>query len=209
MYAIRITKSLSEFTEFFNKLDQVTDKYVFYQHDVPNNVHLHGLLVGCKVSTDTLKNYIRKDVGNMKSTDWSFKAADDFNFITYMSKGSLSPVAVKGFESEELTEYMSKWVTVEKKKRNLTQYKLKIENPQQAKIRQNELMDMVLQRCKEKGISHGAPVLEVIRQVVYVEHKTIVGRYKIRDYYDYVVGNGLNTELWIKSMEKLIYFRDT
>lgn len=209
MYAIRITKSLPEFKDFFNKLDQVTDRYVFYQHDVPNNVHIHGLLVGCKVSTDTLKNYIRKDVGNMKSTDWSFKSADDFNFITYMSKGTLEPAAVKGFSQEELTEYMSKWVTVESKKRKMTQYKLKIENPQQAKIRQNELMDMVLQRCKEKGISHGAPVLEVIRQVVYVEHKTIVGRYKIRDYYDYVVGNGLNTELWIKSMEKLIYFKDT
>lgn len=209
MFAIRVTKSSRELAHFFDKLDQVTERYVFYEHNVPNNIHIHGLIVGCTVSTDTLKNYIRKDVGNMKSTDWSFKTADDFNFITYMSKGTLDPVVNKGFTGEELQEYRSKWVTVESKKRTMTQYKLKIENPSQAKIRQNELMDMVLQRCRERGITHGAAVLEVIREVVYVEHKTIVGRYKIRDYYDYVVGQGLAPELWIRSMEKLIYFKDT
>lgn len=211
MYAIRVSKPYSEFKEFFNKLDQVTEKYVFYEHNVPNNIHIHGLIVGCTVSTDTLKNYIRKDVGNMKSTDWSFKSAEDFNFITYMSKGNLSPVVVKNISDEEILNYKSKWVTVETKKRTMTQYKLKIENPQQAKIRQNELMDMILQRVRE---SHDDlefkphKVLEVIRQVVYIEHRTIVGRYKIRDYYDYIMGHA-KPELWIHSMEKILYFKDT
>jgi len=208
MFAIRITKPYSEFKTFFEKLDQVTERYVFFQHDVPNNIHIHGLIVGCQVSTDTLKNYIRKDVGNMKSTDWSFKTANDFNFITYMSKGSLSPVAVKEFASEEISEYMSKWVAVESKKRSMTQYKLKIENPTQAKIRQNELMDMVLQRCSENGYTSADDILECILQVVYIEHLTIICRYKIRDYYDYVIGRS-QPKNWVDSMRKIIYFKDT
>lgn len=208
MYAIRISKTHNDFVNFFTKLDQVVDRYVFYQHDVPNNFHVHGLLVNCRVSTDTLKNYIRKDVGEVKASEWSFKTADSLDFITYMSKGNLLPFALKGFEEAELKEYTSKWVHVETKKRSMTQYKLKIENPKESKIRQNELMDMVLQRCREQGLKGGRPVLEVIRQVVYVDHKTIVGRYKIRDYYDYVMGNGVNNEAWLDSMEKLIYFKD-
>lgn len=207
MYAIRVTRSCKELTGFFEKLDRVTDKFTIYQHDVLDNVHIHGLLVNCSVSTDTLKNYIRKDVGNVKSTDWSFKTADDFNFITYMSKGTLDPVVNKGFTPEELEEYKSKWVTVEKKKRNMTQYKLKIENPTQAKIRQNELMEMVLQRCRESGANQPEQILEIIRQVVYIEHRTIVGRYKIRDYYDYVMG-WYRPETWVQSMQKIILIRD-
>lgn len=208
MFAIRITKSFNDLTEFFPKLDLVAERYVWYEHTVPNNIHVHGLVVGCTVSTDTLKNYIRKSVGNMKSTEWSFKSADDLNFITYMSKGNLSPVIAKGFASEEIVELTSKWVSMETKKKSMVQYKIKVENPTQAKIRQNELMDMVKQRCKEKGITRPRDVLEEIRQVVYVEHKTISGRYKIRDYYDYVLGSQVSPERWLDNMEKLISVRD-
>lgn len=208
MFAIRISKPFSDFTEFFKKLDQVAVRHVWFQHDVPNNIHIHGLVVGCTVSTDTLKNYIRKDVGNMKSTEWSFKSANDENFITYMSKGTLLPVVSKGYTDAEIVDYTSKWVPVEKKKRSMVQYKLKIENPTQAKIRQNELMDMVRQRCKEKRIITPEGILEEIRQVVYIEHKTIVGRYKIRDFYDYVIGTSDRPDKWIDTMMKIISVRE-
>ena len=68
-------------------------------------------------------------------------------------------------------------------------------------------MDMVRQRCHENNIKRPREILEVIRQVVYVEHKTIVGRYKIRDFYDYVMGN-MDSERWLDNMEKLISFRE-
>lgn len=110
MLAIRISKPYSELKTFFDKLDKVAVRHVWYQHDVPNNIHIHGLVVGCSVSTDTLKNYIKKDVGNMKATEWSFKTANDLGFITYMSKGTLAPVFNKGFPDDEIREYTSKWV---------------------------------------------------------------------------------------------------
>lgn len=207
MFAIRITKSFSELSTFFDKLDQVAERHVWFQHDVPNNVHIHGYLEGCTVSTDTLKNYVRKDVGHMKPTEWSFKAANDKSFITYMSKGNLLPVFVKGFTESEIQDLTSKWVPMERKKSSMVQYKLKIENPTQAKIRQNELMDMVKHRCKEKHITNPRDVLEEIRQVVYVEHKTIVGRYKIRDFYDYVFSE-IRPQHWLDNMEKLISYKD-
>jgi len=189
MFAIRITKSFNDLKEFFPKLDLVTERYVWYEHAVPNNIHVHGLVVGCTVSTDTLKNYIRKSVGNMKSTEWSFKSADDLNFITYMAKGNLFPVIVKGFASEEISDLTSKWVDqpVRLNRNQMIQYKLKFENPQQAKMRQNDMIDAIILRINEKAINDPEKVLEEIRQVVYVEQHTIVGRYKIRDYYDTIM----------------------
>lgn len=208
MLAIRITKNHSVLSEFFTKLDLVAERYVWFQHDVPDNVHVHGLVVGCTVSTDTLKNYIRKSVGNMKSTEWSFKSANDLNFITYMSKGNLSPVSVKGFEADEIIEYMSKWVDqpVKLKRSQMVQYKLKFESPTQAKMRQNDMIDAIILRINEKSIQGTENILEEIRQVVYVEQRTVAGRYKIRDYYDTIVARRQPSG-WIAMMAQIVSHR--
>lgn len=207
MLAIRVTKSAEALRSFYDRLDQASDKYIIYEHNErSDNIHIHGFIVNCMVSTDTLKNWIKKDVGTVKASEWSFKTATDYKFITYMSKGCLTPYKVHNFDMQEIEQYKSEWVPMSKPK-GLTQYKLKIENPKEAKMRQNELMDMVRQRCKEKHVRDPRGVLEIIRDVVYREHKTIVGRYKIRDYYDYVMSD-LNEEKWLDNMEKIISFKD-
>lgn len=214
-YAIRISYSYEQLKPVFVKLQECTDRLVVYEHQA-NRVHVHGLLINCKVSTDTLKNYVKRTLGteSVPKSDWSFKTlfegnpVDD-NFIIYMSKGDLQPAHVHNYELECLEQYRLKWENrsdyVKKKTRDMVQYKLKIENPREAKIRINVMMDMVKQRVKENGLKRPRDVLEVIRQVVYIECKTVVGRYKIRDFYDYVMADA-DKDTWLANMEKLISY---
>jgi len=212
-YAIRVTNSYQELASFVDHLVTCCDKVVIYEHK-SNRVHIHGLLINCKVSTDTLKNYVKRSLGvtTFPKSDWSFKTLYEGNpvddkFIIYMSKGDLQPVYVRGYSDAEIEQYKSQWVDRPKKRKELTQYKLKYENPKEAKVRQNEMIDMILQRCKENQIKQPRQILEVIRQVVWKECKTVAGRYKIRDYYD-VVTMDMHQEKWLDNMEKLISFKD-
>lgn len=193
MLAIRVTRPCLDLVPFFEKLEERCDKYVFYQHDESLSVkrtHVHGLIVGCQVSTDTLKNWIKSAVGTVDKSDWSFVTKDvNERFITYMTKGVLEPATVKGYSEEEINKYRKDWVPHEKKKLSggLTQFKLVSEKPETARQRQVDLLQPVL----DYFIAHpneatGRTVLQHILKVIR-EKKLIVGRYKIRDYYDYVM----------------------
>jgi len=46
-------------------------------------------------------------------------------------------------------------------------------------------------------------ILSLIRQVVIIENKTIIGRYKVRDYYD-TIRSIANPGTWLSSMTMLI-----
>lgn len=145
--AFRISNSYQDLEPFVAKLSVQCTKLIIYQHQA-NRVHIHGLAIACKVSTDTLKNYVKSSLGvtSYPKTDWSFKTIHDGKpvgdeFIIYMSKGTLEPMYNLGYESEYIQSLKSKWV--DKPKKELVQYKIKVENPREAKIRQNELMDMV------------------------------------------------------------------
>lgn len=214
-YAIRVSNSYDDLKAFCDQLVSCCDKVIIYEHNA-TRVHIHGLLMNCKVSTDTLKNYVKRALGvtTYPKTDWSYKTIHeghpvDDNFIIYMSKGVIEPRFVTGYTTEEIEQYRLKWVDRSDyvKKKTLTQFKLKYENPREAKIRQNEMMDMVRQRCKDKNVRTSREILEVIRDVVYRECKTVVGRYKIRDFYDYVTAD-IKEEQWLDNMEKLISFRE-
>lgn len=207
--AFRISLGNKELTPVWSQIK--CEKLVVYEHKAAR-LHVHGLVINCELSTDTLKNYVKRAIGvtSFPKSDWSFKTLHeghpvDDKFIIYMSKGSLQPCYVNGYTIDDLELYRTQWV--DKPKKELIQYKIKVENPQTAKIRQNELMDIVKAKCKERNVRQPRDILEVIREVVYKQHKTIVGRYKIRDYYDYVVSD-INPQSWLDNMEKLISFRE-
>lgn len=211
--AFRITETFDNLRALCDLLQGNCSAVVIYEHDA-TRVHIHGLIKECKVSSDTLKNYVKRSLGvtTFPKSDWSFKTLHEGEpvgdgFITYMSKGVLQPRFVYGYTDEQIEHYKLKWIPKETKRRSLTQYKIKVENPKEAKIRQNEMMDMVKQRCKEKNISRPRDILEVIRDVVYRECKTVVGRYKIRDFYDYVTSD-INEKAWLDNMEKLISYKE-
>lgn len=214
-YAIRVTAPYDDLKAFCDQLVSCCSKVVVYEHNA-SRVHIHGLLIDCKVSTDTLKNYVKRSLGvsTFPKSDWSFKTLHEGNpvgddFIIYMSKGDLHPKFVYGYTTEDIELYRSKWVDRSDyvKKKTMTQYKLKYENPKESKIRQNEMMDMIRKRIREKGFTTPRQILEVIRDVVYRECRTIVGRYKIRDFYDVVTAD-VREEQWLDNMEKLISFRE-
>lgn len=211
MYAIRITEPYERLSEMWAKLGGVTDKLVVYEH-TQGRVHCHALVVGTTVSTDTIKNWTKKSLGvtAFPKSDWSFKAAEQEHdrYVTYMSKGSLHPKFLKGIHEDEVDQLRLMWVEPLPKVRRgeLTQYKLKTENPKEAKARQNDMMDQVIQRLKEKGDYTPRDILETIRQVVVIEHRTVTGRYKMRDYYDYVAMR-TGDKRFMDSMELFCCFR--
>lgn len=202
MLAIRVTKPACQLAGFYERLDQVTERNIIYEHsEKQGNVHIHGFLVGCTVSTDTLKNWIKKDVGDMKSTEWSFKKATSYDFITYMSKGVLQPVCVKGFTEEEIEPYRLAWVPMKKSEQKLmTQYKLVSEKPETARQRQMEMLQPIIDKLYGKRPSPRDIIDEILS--VIRKQKIIVGRYKIRDYYDHVM-NHLKEEEFIESIYSL------
>lgn len=209
MLAIRLSFSYDKLTRVFSKIKDASDKVVVYQHDSAR-VHVHALIVGCTVSTDTLKNWVRKECGIVPKTDWSFVTAQNEEFITYMSKGNLTPVFVSGYDMDQLDLFRSKWVERPKKDRSLIQYRLKVENPQEQKKRQEDMVKEIVLRYKESGDNPANPtpsvIINLIRQVVVVENRTLLGRYKLRDYYDTVTAY-TQEKTWIRHMELFCHYK--
>lgn len=125
-YAIRIRRSYNDLERFSEYLNKVASKWVIYEHPEQGNVHIHGLLLGCSATTDTLKNQVKKalNVTSFDKTQWSFKTEFKDNgiitkvteetspkFITYMSKGKYAPKGFKDYTLEYLQERASAWVT--------------------------------------------------------------------------------------------------
>jgi len=107
----RLSFPFSRITSALEKISECSERFVAYEHsERVENTHVHFLAVGPTISTDTMKNYIRKLIGSVERTAWSFKLASDVNCITYMSKGKLDPVLVKKFTEEEIEQYKMKWV---------------------------------------------------------------------------------------------------
>lgn len=192
MLAFRVTVSYDSVVKFVDKLSDHSEKLIIYEHDA-SRIHIHGLVTDCKVSTDTLKNWIKNalNVTKFSKSDWSFitqtKQGDpvDDNFITYMSKGILQPRFVKGYTDDVIEQFKSNWKPITPKTK--VQYVLKQENPHQAKLRQNDMIDEICRRVDSQKLVLAEDIVNCICEVVYRENKTVTGRYKIRDYYDMVM----------------------
>lgn len=99
-------------------LEPLSGKLIMYEHEADEDVtrtHIHGLVMDCSRSDDTLrnnlfkvnytKNYELKSTYKTKTGIWPV----DAKFITYMSKGYLDPKYNKGFTEEEVAMYKSQW----------------------------------------------------------------------------------------------------
>lgn len=139
-YAVRLTRSYEDCSGAILRIANVVERIIVYEHQA-SRTHVHMLLDNCSVSTDTLKNYIKKELGVVSSRDWSFKTAiksvmSYANYIKYMYKGENKPKYNKGFTEEEITFAESLWVdnvnvnanvdNVSVKKKKQTEYDLQM-----------------------------------------------------------------------------------
>lgn len=106
-----------------NYLKDISATLVIYEHEADEEVmrtHIHGLIMGCQRSDDTLRNKLFKVMFTknyeLKST---FKRKGggplpvSLNYITYMSKGKLEPSYFHGITKEEIDAYRAAWVDYE------------------------------------------------------------------------------------------------
>ena len=110
MIFARISRSFKDLQSALQRIAEKSERFICYEHaDNVKNVHVHFLAVGPSISTDTMKNYIKKNIGAVKSTEWSFKFAQDENCITYMSKGTLQPSISQGYEVSAIEAFRVLW----------------------------------------------------------------------------------------------------
>jgi len=110
-YAIRLTYEYVQMEPIVKRICDEADVVVVYQHDESERKHIHLYTEGLKATVQTVKNWINRELGlKVAKSDWSFKTAKNRNFITYMSKGKLTPCLVKGVSDAEIDTFREKWV---------------------------------------------------------------------------------------------------
>lgn len=190
--AIRLTRSASMLEEFFAKLPNVCDSSVWYEHPTDhkvNRTHCHGLIMDCKVSVETLKNWLRLIDNNWKRDNWSFKESYkmhgavkpvDLKFMIYMSKGKYDPVF--NHNVSDADQYKNAWIEVCKVQQDIRDFA----DPRRTE-EQKTRWEM-LQEVKRRLSLHSVELTTrmIIETIIDVFHhnRVIVSRFKIRDFYD-------------------------
>lgn len=211
-YFIRVRIPFISIRSACEQISEKVSKMVVYEHQ-PNgpdgdNIHVHMYLKGTQVSTDTLKNYIKKATPKKDKYGngyWSFNQAYDDGCIVYMSKGQLDPVYIKGYTAEEIEDYRGKYDPSKEKKKT---YQAKLtyvvkESPAQSKKRKNDLIDEM--RAEIKNMTDVTQVVSGIVKVLN-DNNVVFGRYTVRDYYDTLQAR-FNTESFTSVMINFLAIR--
>lgn len=222
--AIRISRSYDEIHEWVTGLK--ASSIIAYQHDADDEVsrtHVHMLVIESGVKPDGLKARFKTLYGNIDKTDWSFASAfkDDgkvtpisvetsSKFITYMSKGELTPVYSQGYDPVEVLRLTQAWV---KPTKQLTVKNGKFvrqtdDVPEKPKKTRRTLVEIMIDRIKDEDVEYDNTrgLLAIIRKVL-IENNEVVGMWKVMDYHDAVLMYG-NEGLWLSMIAKKIENRN-
>jgi len=199
-YFCRMTAPFATQTEAITMIAEKCVKVLVYEHnEETSRIHIHMYLVGCQVSTDTLKNYFKRSGFKGGNKDWSFKLSRDDGCITYMTKGIYDPSFVKGYSDEELAEYKARWEHRNPVIKGKVQSKLTFvvkETQAQSKKRKNDLLEEMIKLLPEHT-SDDIIVNTIIK--VLNANQTIFSRYSVRDYYDTIKGR-VDTQRFVDTM---------
>lgn len=213
MLAIRVSRPYKDLVGVFDRIKDSCDKYIVYQHGADGKTardHVHALVVGCTVSTDTMKNWIKKELGvsAFPRNDWSFatqlqKKPVTKEFITYMSKGHLSPV-MSNWDEAEVIYLRGMWTDEYRTKGMKRQYKIvHMITPQEAKKTYNQMLTEIHVRLGDDYTDNH--ILKTI--VSYANEKQlIIGRYKVRDMFD-TIRSRIKPDSYIQDLAQLCYFK--
>lgn len=209
-YALRITRTAKELEVFWERLSGVSLRLIVYEH-MAGRAHCHALVVGAGISTDTMKNWIKRalDVNTFPKGDWSFKGTDDNHekYITYMSKGTLDPYMMKGYDQVGIDLCKSRWVDLDQQLRS---QKLK---PEETKVKWADMLDIAEQRVRaeERHTEVMDRFIDLViyhsKQVVYIENKSLVGRFKFRDFVDTIVARVYDGYEWGRTQKEFMRYR--
>jgi hypothetical protein len=180
---IRITRGYEQVKEWVNKVADNSVSCIVYEHtgEKTKKVHIHLLVEGAKVSTETLKRWLSSGPMDMYArSDWSFKEKYDNKpvdrgCITYMSKGHLDPVFVRNIDDQTIYELKNKWVV----------YKGNNDKPDTNKATQYQMLLEMVDIVKSNGVDlcEVSAVFRVISQTLR-KYQMVTSLYKMRDYYD-------------------------
>lgn len=230
LLAVRISRAYHELSGFWDKLVEEGTAMIVYQHDADEDVkrtHVHAVIQvnldstdtsGIKVKVDTWKARIKKylNVTAFNKADWSFvtsvgkpKSPVKWDYITYMSKGNLHPVATNHLPEEiDYDAFRLKWVPMMGTNMKV-QYKIeKYLSPADMKKTYNQMIDEIISRLADDHTNEN--VLNVLLKYV-AEKRLIIGRYKIRDMYDTILLRTCDPRImkegmWIMGIRTLIGF---
>jgi len=212
---IRLTREWTVLKDFVEGL--ACSRIAAYEHEADEEVkrtHVHFYIEDYPNTIEGFKKSLKKhlDTTTYDRSDWSFKSLNkdgspvNSSSITYMSKGTLQPVFVKGFTQEQLNTFMEQWV-----ERPQRSYQTKLafvtrETPSEAKKRKNDLvaeMILLLNEMKPKDTGNlkwhsSRTTVEAIIRVLNNNH-VIFGRYQVRDYYDTIHAR-TNTEGFVDAL---------
>jgi len=199
-YALRITRNGEEMMPFWERLAGSCLRIIAYEHLDGARVHCHATVEGATVSTDTMKNWIKKAlaVTVFPRTDWKFTAYDgDEKAITYMSKGKYDPIYQKGHDPEEIRRLKGTWLDYATLMRSTDPKK-----PVAPALKWADMLDIAEKRFRSQeklGETFHRTIeiaIDISRQVVYVENKALVGRHKFRDFVDTIVARVYDKYEW-------------
>jgi len=114
-YSLRVSREYSVLKSLVEHIAEKSSKVLIYQHDADDEIsrtHIHVAIFGYTMSKPTLINkmteYVPEWVGG--NADYCCKKWDGkIKYITYMTKGNISPSYIKEYTSEELEEARSLW----------------------------------------------------------------------------------------------------
>lgn len=115
-YAIRVSRPYADLSGIVSLWKDRAQAVIVYEHSADeevNRTHIHMLLVDVDVKDERLKRIAHTIDSTLSGNkDWSFKltTTNVDKYITYMTKGRLSPMFVKNFSLDRLEELRLQWV---------------------------------------------------------------------------------------------------
>lgn len=203
-FAFRISVPYEECREkVLEYLESLSEKLIIYQHEADeevNRTHIHGLIMDCSRSDDTLRNNLFKlnytnnyQLKSTYKTKTGIYPVDD-KFIIYMSEGKLDPVYNKGYTADEIATYKAQWKDMTINKFGRIQLTPKEEGKPKAMSRFAFVMhcseiyaEEILKRAEEGKIPRMPYDRRLATQVVILEcikQQQAIGFYKIVDIVD-------------------------
>jgi hypothetical protein len=200
-YGLRISRSYNDLGLDLLPLYQLCQRVIIFEHQKDDKVertHIHGLLMGCSRSDDTIRNtflkkyYHEKDGKKVYDYEliqkWKDKVTNtikpvDMNYITYMGKGHLEPLYQKGIPKDESSEYVRMWKdfpthsgVITPKQGTLDKIVITKEVEEQRRKVKYDMVQDIAQKWKEDGYEdleeHAIRVLRHNRQCIGF-HKVI------------------------------------